>query len=124
MFGRGARIVAQPSKREIGAQAIEQSERTRIVYPIVEQAIGDFISDIGEFGRRKPARKVFCADICKIVIGIKDIRKRNFLPPRTGNDFDPVIGDQNVDLFGKIIGKERRLGHAREVVARFGQAPE
>jgi alkanesulfonate monooxygenase SsuD/methylene tetrahydromethanopterin reductase-like flavin-dependent oxidoreductase (luciferase family) len=47
--------MAQARKAEIGAQAVEQRERTRLVVGDPE-AIGDLVADVRELGRGDVAR--------------------------------------------------------------------
>src|SRR3546814_3298236 len=57
MLGRGAGVMAEAREAEVGAQRIEQRERLRRGGVLSEQAVGEFVADVGEFGGRKMARE-------------------------------------------------------------------
>ena len=57
MLGRGAGIMLESGKAEVGARRVEQRERTRRVERAIPCAIGNLVTDLDEIGRRKPARQ-------------------------------------------------------------------
>ena len=89
-------------------------------------AVGHLIANERKLGRRKPPRKITYVNAVKIKLmtAVKNIGKWNFLAAFGGADRYAIVGDQNIDLFGKIIGKKCRFGNAADVNARLGQPSE
>ena len=79
-----------------------------------------------QLGRGKPAREFERGDLIEAhrVARIEDIGKGDFLSPRRGIDRHVVILQQQRELFGQIIGEDRRFGDADPVFARRDQPPE
>ncbi|PAV67655.1 hypothetical protein WR25_16598 [Diploscapter pachys] len=125
MLRRRPHIVTQARETEIGAQRVEQRQRTATAFGD-PQAVRDLIADMGEFGRREMPRQFGRRHGVEAqrMTGIEHIGERDFLPPRHRLDLDVIILDQQRQLFGQIIRKQRGLGDADRIVAGRHQPPE
>ncbi len=125
MFRRCAGIVPQPRQAEIGAQPIEQRERSHIARR-AGLAIGNLVADMRQLGRREMPREIQRRHLIELerVARIEHIGKGNFLPPSHDRGGDVIILQQQRQLLGQVIGKDGGLGHANRIVAGRYQPSE
>ena len=82
-----------------------------------QQPVSNLVTDMGELGRREPARKVNGADVAKFGPGIEHIGEGDFLTAGADLYRHIIIRDENVDLLRDIVSKQRRLGNAGDIMA-------
>jgi hypothetical protein len=125
MLGGRAHVVAQASETEIGAQAVEQRERARLILRDPE-SVGDLVADMREFGGGEVARQFGRGHLVEAqrVAGFDHVRERDFLATLDRFDGDVVILDQQGQLLGQIFGEDRGLGDANLVFAGRDHAAE
>jgi len=126
MFGGRAGIMFQTRQRKVGAQTIEQRQRPIAVRIRHEQAIGNLVANLGQFGRGEIARQFGRGRAVERphVQPVQNIGKGDLLVTEAGFDLHPIVADEQVDLFGQIIGEHRGTGNGGDIAARFGQAGE
>ena len=125
ILGPGAGVMRQPRQAEIGAQSVEQRQRHRSIADIVF-GIGDFVADRGEVGRGEMPRHILRPDHAdaRAERPVEHIGKRDFLARGMDGDHDIVIFEDQAQLRGQVIGKQRGPGYRGGVDAALGQAPE
>src|SRR6188508_2933498 len=98
MLGRRTGVVAEPGEAEISARAVEQGERAKAARA-VEDAVGNLVTDMDEFGRREPARQLGGAHAAKLELGAVDhIRIADLAGRAAGRDVDAIVADQMAQL--------------------------
>jgi hypothetical protein len=123
MFGGRAGIMPEPGQREIGAGSVEQGEGAIAVRAGKEQAIGNLVPYQCKVGARE-MRGQFAHRYgieAPHVESVEHIRERNLLLAWPDLHRHAVIGDEQVDLLGKIVAEYVGAGHCGDIAPGAGQ---
>ena len=125
VFCRGAGVVHQPRQAEIGAQAIEQRERQRPIAHVVF-AVCNLVADVRKLGVREVPRQFLRADRAHLCAqrAVEHIGERDFLLRHSGFHRHVEALEDDCQLFGQIIRKQRRARDRAGVGALLRKAAE
>ena len=116
----------EPAQGKVGADRIEQRERTRLAFLALKQPIRNFVADGREARRREMAPELTCRDIGagNLLRTLDHVRVGDLLPADTYLDFGAVLGHKRLKLLKEVAPESGRMRYRRLVDTRTLQPGE